>query len=75
MIRKTALGLIAAAATLAAAMGATASSASAGYYGGHGYYKPYYKPHYCHKVFVGYDYYGHPIYRCVKKFYGYGYGY
>jgi hypothetical protein len=72
MIRNTVFGLVAAAATLAATMGATASSASAGYYG-HGYYKPYYKPHYCHKVIVGYDYYGHPIWRCVKKYYRYGY--
>lgn len=72
MIRNTVFGLVAAATTLAAAMGATASSASAGYYG-HGHYKPYYKPHYCRKVIVGYDYYGHPIWRCVKKYYRYGY--
>lgn len=72
MIRKTALGLIAAAATLAAAMGATASTASAHYYG-YGY--KYFKPHYCKRVIVGYDYYGYPIWRCVKKYYRYGYGY
>ena len=69
MIRNTVFGFVAAAATLAA-MGATASTASAG--GGYGY--GYYKPHYCHKVIVGYDYYGHPIWRCVKKYYRYGYG-
>lgn len=73
MIRNTVFGLVAAAATIAATMGATASSASAGYYGGHGYYKPYYKPRYCHKVIVGYDYYGNPIWRCAKKYYRYGY--
>ena len=69
MIRNTVFGLVAAAATLAAAMGITASTASAGGYG-YGYYKPYY----CHKVIVGYDYYGRPIWRCVKKYYRYGYG-
>jgi hypothetical protein len=68
MIRNTVFGLVAAAATIAATMGATASSASA-----HGY--GYYKPYYCHKVFYGYDYYGNPIYRCAKRYYGYGYGY
>jgi hypothetical protein len=70
MIRNTTLGLVAAAATLVAAMGITASTASAG--GGYGY--GYYKPYYCHKVIVGYDYYGRPIWRCVKKYYRYGYG-
>ena len=69
MIRKTALGVIAAAATFAAAMGITVSTASADYSYG------YYKPHYCKRVIVGYDYYGRPIWRCVKRRYGYGYGY
>ncbi len=78
MIRKTALGFVAAAATLAAAMGVTASSASAGVNisigFGHGYGYGYYKPYrYCHRVIVGYDYYGHPIWRCVKRYYRYGY--
>lgn len=74
MIRKTAFGLVAAAATLAAAMGATASTASAGvkfniHVGGYGYYAPYYGFH-CKRVFVGYrkvwTYYGwvkKPIYK------------
>lgn len=66
MIRKTVLGLAAAAVTLGVVMGTSASTASA-----HGYYKPYY----CKRVIVGYDYYGNPIWRCVKRYYRYGYGY
>jgi hypothetical protein len=68
MIRKTVLGLAAAAVTLGAAMSASTTSASA-----HGY--GYYKPYYCKKVIVGYNYYGHPIWRCVKRYHRYGYGY
>jgi hypothetical protein len=67
MIRKTVLGLAAAAVTLGAVMGTSASTASAHGYGyGYGY---------CKRVIVGYDYYGHPIWRCVKRYYRYGYGY
>ena len=69
MIRKTAFCMMAAAAWFAVTAGMTAPPALADYY--YGYYKPYY----CKKVIVGYDYYGRPIWRCVKRRHGYGYGY
>jgi hypothetical protein len=77
MIRKTLIGLAAAATAVIGASAANATSYGS-YYGGHDSYNDNYNfyqeagYYHCHrvkkiiKIIVGYDYYGNPIYRYKK---------
>jgi hypothetical protein len=62
MFSKTILAVATAAVLSAGAVAVSTSAADAHYAGG--YYQTYCKTSY-HSVFVGYDYYGQPIYRTV----------